>query len=436
MNLHQLPELISFLNALPEPHLLFDRQFQVLAANAAYRRNFGENQTFVGRTCYDISHHTSAPCDQMGEICPVQRCLVSEQRERVLHLHHTPQGDAYVHIELFPIRDGKGDIAFFIEKMEPVDVARGTVDIKGLVGRDPTFQRMLDMATRVATSEANVLLLGESGSGKELLAYAIHESSNRVDKPFVALDCSGLSETLFESELFGYERGAFTGATSRRIGLIESACGGTLFLDEVGDIPLAMQVKLLRLLENGTYRRVGSVDLLKSNIRLVSATHRDLFAMVQHGSFRQDLYFRLSTFPIELPPLRKRLSDIPILVESLLARICPDRNLKISAEATDLLLQYDFPGNIRELRNIIERASLLCDGDVILPTHLPENLNCVEAKCEIQAQTLSLSELNRQTLENRLAQHRGNRKSLAQELGISESTLYRRLKAQNSSISK
>ena len=332
MKAHPLPELISFLNSLPEPHILFDRQYRVLAANAAYRRNFGENQTFIGRTCYDISHQSNVPCDQAGEICPVQRSIISEQRERVLHLHHTPKGDAYVHIELFPIRDGMGNISFFIEKMEPVSVARGIVDITGLVGRDPIFQRMLDMATRVATSEANVLLLGESGTGKELVANAVHEASCRADKPFVALDCSGISEALFESELFGYERGAFTGATSRHTGLIESASGGTLFLDEVGDIPLAMQVKLLRLLENGTYRRVGSVDLLKSNIRLVSATHRDLFAMVQNGSFRQDLYFRLCTFPIELPPLRKRLSDIPILVKSLIARICPDRNLSISDE--------------------------------------------------------------------------------------------------------
>ena len=429
MNLHPLPELISFLNALPEPHLLFDRQYRVLAANTAYRRNFGEHQTFVGRTCYDISHNSTAPCDQMGEICPVQRCLVSEQRERVLHLHHTPQGEAYVHIELVPIRDGKGEIAFFIEKLEPVEVARGTADIKGLVGRDPIFQRMLDMATRVATSEANVLLLGESGSGKELVANAIHDASRRANKPFVALDCSGLSEALFESELFGYERGAFTGATSRRIGLIESACGGTLFLDEVGDIPLLMQTKLLRLLENGTYRRVGSVDLLKSNIRLVSATHRDLFAMVQNGEFRQDLYFRLCTFPIELPPLRKRLSDIPILVESLIARISPDKNLSISDDAIYFLLNYDYPGNVRELRNIIERAILLCDGNVIQPGHLPDEVTIRQVKtASSDKNPIKLQQLEQEIIEARFAMHCGNRKMLAEELGISERTLYRRLK--------
>ena len=177
------------------------------------------------------------------------------------------------------------------------------------------------MVARVAPSEATVLLLGESGSGKELVAKAIHDASRRADKPFVALDCSGLTEALFESELFGHERGSFTGATSRSAGLIEAAREGTLFLDEVGDIPLVMQVKLLRLLETGTFRRVGSAEMHKAEVRLVSATHRDLRAMVKCGSFRQDLYFRLSTFPIELPPLRERSSDIPLLVESLLAQL-------------------------------------------------------------------------------------------------------------------
>jgi two-component system, NtrC family, response regulator HydG len=429
MNSPQLPELVSFIDSLPEPHILCDRQYRVLAANTAYRRSFGEHQVFIGRACFDISHHFSVPCDQAGETCPVQQSLLSGQRERVLHLHQTPQGDAYVNIELSPIRDGNGEIAYFVEKMEPVAVARGLSNAQGLVGRAPAFQHMLEMVARVAPSEATVLLLGESGTGKELVAKAIHDASHRVDKPFVALDCSGLTETLFESELFGHERGAFTGASSRHVGLIEAASGGTLFLDEVGDIPLVMQVKLLRLLETGTYRRVGSVEPHKADIRLVSATHRNLRAMVTNGSFRQDLYFRLNTFPVNLPALRERTSDIPLLAESLLSRVAAERNLAISEEALELLSRYDYPGNVRELRNIIERASLLCDGEAIQPSHLPEEVRSGSALRENgSSQTTNLKELERQTLKTRLAHHRGSRKMLAAELGISERTLYRRLK--------
>jgi DNA-binding NtrC family response regulator len=424
-----LPELISFIDSLSEPHILCDRQYRVLAANTAYRRSFGENQVFAGRTCFDISHRFTVPCDQAGETCPLQQSLRSGQRERVLHLHQTPQGEAYVNIELSPVRDGEGNIAYFIEKIEPVAVAKGLLNPQGLVGRAPAFKQMLEMVARVARSEATVLLLGESGTGKELVAMAIHQASRRAAKPFVAIDCSGLTETLFESELFGHERGAFTGATARRVGLIEAAHGGTLFLDEVGDIPLAMQVKLLRLLETGAYRRVGSSEPHKADIRLVSATHRDLRTMVESGVFRQDLYFRLNTFPVELPALRDRLSDIPLLANSLLARVAADRNLVIAEDAIALLRHYDYPGNVRELRNIIERASLLCDGEAIQPTHLPEEVRVGHSRKAVAAKSpASLKELELRTLDDRLAHHRGSRRALASELGISERTLYRRLK--------
>ena len=424
-----LPELVSFLETLPEPHILCDRQYRVLAANTAYRRSFGENKIFTGRTCFDISHHFNVPCDQAGETCPLQQSLRSGQRERVLHLHQTPQGEAYVNIELSPIRDAHGDIAYFIEKMEPLVVARGLSNAQGLVGRASAFQHMMEMVARVAPSEATVLLLGESGTGKELVAKAIHDASRRADKPFVALDCSGLTETLFESELFGHERGAFTGATARSVGLIEAARGGTLFLDEVGDIPLVMQVKLLRLLETGTYRRVGSAEPHKADIRLVSATHRNLREMVDSGGFRQDLYFRLNTFPVDLPALRERSADIPLLAKSLLSRVAGDRNLVISEDSIELLRQYDYPGNVRELRNIIERASLLCDGEAIQPIHLPEEVRSGRPSRRSNIGKLaSMEELERQTLETRLAHHRGSRKKLADELGISERTLYRKLK--------
>jgi two-component system response regulator HydG len=430
-----LPELVSFLESLAEPHILCDTAYRIVAANAAYRRTFGEERVAVGRTCFEVSHRIGVPCDQAGETCPLQQSLRSGQRERVLHLHHTAGGEAYVGIELSPIRDGGGEIAYFIEKIEPLEVARGLSAAHGLVGRAPAFQHMLQMVARVAPAEAAVLLQGESGSGKELLAKAIHDASRRAAGPFVTVDCSGLPETLFESELFGHERGAFTGATARRSGLVAAASGGTLFLDEVGDIPLVMQVKLLRLLETGTYRPVGTAELSKADIRLISATHRDLRAMVEAGSFRQDLFFRINTFPIALPALRERREDIPLLVESLLARVAPGRPLRIAPSAMALLVEHDYPGNVRELRNVLERASLLCDGELIHPEHLPEEVRGAGAALRHgpsaaagPAPQATLEDLQLDALRRRLARFDGSRKALARELGVSERTLYRKLK--------
>ena len=369
-----LPELVSYLEGLPEPHILFDQQYRIIAANAAYRRQFSPQAAVVGRTCFEVSHHFSVPCDQAGESCPLSRSRASGQRERVLHLHHTPQGEAYVNIELVPLRDAAGEQAYFIEKMEPLRVAQGQPAAQGLIGRSPAFQQMLELVARVGPSMASVLLLGESGTGKELVARAVHEASPRVSAPLVVVDCASLPEALFESELFGHERGSFTGAHANKAGLVEAASGGTLFLDEVGDIPLAMQVKLLRLLESGTYRRVGSTELRRTDVRVLAATHRDLQAMVADGRFREDLYYRLSTFPIHLPPLRDRRDDIPLLAIALLARVAPERRLSVSRDALARLVGQSFPGNVRELRNVLERAALLTDGSSIGPEQIDRAL--------------------------------------------------------------
>ncbi|ANQ84402.1 sigma-54 interaction domain-containing protein [Azoarcus olearius] len=432
-----LPELVSFLETLPEPHILCDRDYRIVAANAAYRASCAGGGEVIGRTCYEVSHRYSVPCDRAGESCPLARSLASGQRERVLHLHHTPRGEDYVNIELSPLRDASGEIAWFIEKMEPLAVARGEAGGHGLIGRAPAFQRMLELVMRVAPAEASVLLQGESGTGKELVAAAVHRASRRAERPFVVVDCSGLPETLFESELFGHERGAFTGAVSRKPGLVEAAAGGTLFLDEVGDIPLGMQVKLLRLLETGTYRRVGATELRRADVRLVSATHRPLQRMVREGAFRQDLYFRINTFPITVPALRERVEDLPLLVDSLLERVAPRRGLTVSAAAMRVLAAYPFPGNVRELRNVLERASLMCDGEVIGPAHLAEEVRAPggpavddDALLAPAAEPpLDLAEVQRQTLLRAARSHRGSRRELARKLGLSERTLYRRLRA-------
>ncbi len=453
----RLPELVSFMDSLPEPHILFDRQYRIVAANQAYLQQFAPpGGGVVGRTCYAVSHHFEVPCDKAGESCPLSRAQESGQRERVLHLHHTPRGEEYVNIELTPVLNARGEQAYFVEKMEALKVARGKPAAKGLIGRSPAFQRMMELVSRVAPSMATVLLLGESGTGKELVARAVHEASPRAGRALVPVECSSLTETLFESELFGHERGAFTGANTSRAGLVEAASGGTLFLDEVGDIPLTMQVKLLRLLESGTYRRVGSTEVRHADIRVVAATHRPLEQMVREGKFREDLYFRLSTFPIGLPPLRDRAGDIALLAEALLQRVAPQRRLRLSPDALARLAQLPFPGNVRELRNLLERTSLLCDGAVIDLSHLEHALGSARGAPQAggglhavaQALALgvasgvqpvpaansapapqSLRDMEDAVLREQVRQHTGSRAALAQQLGISERSLYRKIKA-------
>ena len=436
------PELVSYLESVPSPHILIDTRYRILAANAAYRRQFGTGPSIIGRTCHEVSHHFERPCDQSGESCPMAMARQSGQRERVLHLHHTSKGEAYVNIELVPLSNAQGEQVFFVEKMEELHGAEGMQSQEGLVGRSPAFRRMLELVSRVGPSKAAVLLVGESGTGKELVARALHESSPRARGPLVVVECSSLTETLFESELFGHEKGAFTGATSAKTGLVESASGGTLFLDEVGDIPLPMQVKLLRLLETGTYRRVGSTELRHVDVRLISASHRSLPDMVAAGKFRQDLYYRLSTFPIRLPPLRERREDIPLLAAHLLQRVAPGRDMQLKPDALQRLQGWPFPGNVRELRNVLERACLLADGDTVedgvlaqalqpeaAPWNQPAPASSIALPGAVpSAPGATLQQLERQALLQALQRHAGNRAQLARELGISERTLYRRLR--------
>jgi DNA-binding NtrC family response regulator len=327
-----------------------------------------------------------------------------------------------------------------------------------MIGRSARFVNMLSLVARVAPSMATVLLLGESGTGKELVAHAVHEASQRATKALVAVDCSSLPENLFESELFGHERGAFTGANTARGGLVEAASGGTLFLDEVGDIPLTMQVKLLRLLETGTYRRVGSTEQRHADIRVVSATHCDLDQMVAEGHFREDLYYRLSTFPIHLPALRERRDDVALLATALLSRVAPQRKLGLSHDALQLLHAQDYPGNVRELRNLLERSALLCDGDTLESVHVRQALQSgrrvaiaasmepladhgsinANVQARIQAYAAppdaapgSLKSATLHALKAMANAHTGSRAELAARLGISERSLYRKLKALN-----
>ena len=427
-----LPELISFIESLDLPRILVDLDYRILAANRAYREVYSPRESVVGRHCYEVSHHYARPCEESGEQCPRRAAMRSRERESVLHVHHTPRGEEHVQVDLHPVRDASGDVRFFVERMKPLPTARGAVSPQGLIGRAPRFRATLELVARVAATDTSVLLLGETGTGKELLARLVHEGSTRADAPFVAVDCSGLTESLFESELFGHEKGAFTGATQRKVGLVEAASGGTLFLDEIGDVPLAQQVKLLRLLESNSYRRVGGVASLRADFRLVAATHRDLLAMVRDGSFRSDLYYRISAFPVPVPPLRERPEDVALLADALLARLRPGRHFRLGEAALAVLQAHDFPGNVRELRNVLERASLLTDDECIDLQHLPGDVRKPRALPHPgkspPEHVAALQEAEREALQRSLANYRGNRRELARALGLSERTLYRKLR--------
>jgi DNA-binding NtrC family response regulator len=426
----QISELLSYLDSQAQPRIVMDKHYNIVGANAAYQAQYGDAKPLAGRHCYEVSHHFDRPCDQAGESCPLKLSQQTGLPQRVLHLHQTPRGEEHVDVELTPIHNSSGELVYFVEMMQTVRNAGTSSSSRGLVGRSAVFNNMLGLIERVAPSEASVLLLGESGTGKELVAQALHNSSTRADKPYVVVDCSGLTESLFESELFGYEKGAFTGANQRKHGLVESARGGTLFLDEVGDIPLNLQVKLLRLLETGTYRRVGGVDPLRADFRLVSATHRDLRTMVEQESFRKDLYYRISTFPIHLPSLAERREDIPLLAATLLARINPAKKLQLHPDTMAKLQSRQYPGNIRELRNILERASLMADSNIIMPAHLAMD-DCApyaeEQKSQMAPAIITLEQAEQQYLKWANSNYQGDRRMLAKMLGISERTLYRKL---------
>ncbi|WHU42286.1 sigma-54 interaction domain-containing protein [Pseudomonas fulva] len=415
--------LVSFLEHDVLPAIVLDTDYNILAANAAYRRQFGQDQQApLGQKCHKVSHHYHVPCDQAGEDCPMRKAWSSKVPERVLHVHHTPRGPEHVDVELRPILDEQGRVIAFVERLTRIVIASAQPQEQGLVGQAPAFTAALASLQRAAPADIPVLLQGESGTGKELFARALHMGSPKADGPLVVVDCTSLTEALFESELFGYEKGAFTGAHQRKTGLAEAAHGGTLFLDEIGEVPLAMQVKLLRLIETGSFRPVGSLRTVHSDFRLVSATHKPLRQMVANGTFREDLYYRISGFPIRMPALRERIEDLPLLVQSLLKRIAGPSAPTLGNAALDRLMTYPFPGNIRELRNILERARLFADEGVIQPEHLPEDV--VSLPAQVRAHGSRPADLLQV-----LSQFRGSRSELAKHLGISERTLYRRLKA-------
>lgn len=438
LNIGCLTEVTALLDVVPEPVVLLSPEYEILATNLCYQERYGLRLNEQGRHCYEVSHNYSRPCHEMGEECPMQDCKASGEPQKVLHLHHTSKGEAHVDVELFPVHHRDGSTVGYVEIARDIITPTNSDRYQQLVGHSPAFNEMLSLINLAAPSNTTISLLGESGTGKEVISTTIHGLSHRAKGPFVPVDCSGLSEGLFESELFGHEKGSFTGAVNRKQGLVESAHGGTLFLDEVGDIPLNLQVKLLRLLETNTFRRVGSTETQQAEFRLICATHRNLPEMVKKDKFRQDLFYRISPFQIDIPPLRERLADIPLLIDTLLHRLFPGQPVELDDEAMDCLQKYSYPGNIRELRNILERALLMARGGKITLRHLPQI-----CKDGIESHTsgvrfsglMPLEQLEEHYLRWALERHRGDKSELAKLLGVGERTLYRKLEKLNGNLS-
>ena len=420
-------DLATMLNGYDCPAILVTADYRILATNQFYQDSFGEVDSSKPAYCHKVSHGFDVPCDQAGEDCPLSSAMASGQKERVLHIHQTSRGREHVDVEMLPIHDSNGTLKFFVELLKPVTLASPEISRNEMVGASPAFNRMLASITRVGPSDASVLLLGESGTGKEMAAMAIHNASNRRLKPLVTLECAGLTETLFESELFGHLKGSFTGASYNKQGLIEAANGGTLFLDEIGDVPIELQVKLLRLIETGTYRPVGSRDTRRADFRLICATHRDIFSMVERGEFRQDLYYRINVFPINLPSLNERTADIALLAKTILKRIDNSDKFIITESAVELLKQHRYIGNIRELRNILARSLVLSNTHIIDKHVIRSCLEIDRVQGTGPQQLSDLKTMIKLYLERVLADTEGDKNKAAAIAGISVRSLYRKL---------
>jgi len=431
-------ELQSIIDAQDNPFVLIDENYSIVSANKAYCETYGiSEEEIIGCKCHQVSHHSDVPCHQNGEDCPHKQVFDTGLPHQVLHIHYdkndTPDR---VRIKGSPVRGSNGELylgeaVFRLASNDELDCTE-----QSAIGKAPAFLAFLEQMARAAETNASVLLVGECGVGKDMAAQYIHKSSSRQGYSFISLHCTTIGESVFESELFGHERGAFNGCIGRRFGMFESADGGTLFIDEVDEIPIAIQGRLLRALESGTFRRVGGRETLKADVRIVSATSRNLLQMVEAGEFRADLYYRLAGIKITIPPLRERASDIPALAEALLKRMDTKggKAYSLNKAAMEKLSGHSFPGNVREMKNILQQAILLSTNGIITPDLIQlDNLHPDDAQKRRHADNskVSMKEMEAKHITELLDKYNGHRRKVADELGISERTLYRKLDKYN-----
>jgi len=428
--------LQSIIDSHPNPFVLVDENYNIVAANQAYCDAYGTtDDRVVGRKCHMVSHHFDTPCFMNNEDCPLAMALETNKMYEVLHIHFDQHNQPeHVRIKGHPILGSDG--TRFVGE-EIIRVAKATeldCEEQQLIGKSRAFRTCIEEITRAAESDSNVLLHGESGVGKNLAAHYIHSRSARRGRAFVTIDCSAINEALFESELFGHERGAFAGCIGRRRGLLDEANAGTLFLDEVGDLPLTLQGRILNAIDTGHYRRVGGRELLKADVRIIASTHYDLAEMIRINRFRSDLYFRIAILKHRIPSLRERRDDIPALADALLVRMSDPKAYRchIDEEARELLVNHDYTDNIRELTNILRRAVSLCSDGHIRAEHIAfDDYPAAATGCGgtgVPTEVQSIKQLEEDQIRTLLLQYEGHRRKVADRLGISERTLYRKLK--------
>ncbi|MBX3614894.1 MAG: sigma 54-interacting transcriptional regulator [Burkholderiaceae bacterium] len=418
------PSCEQIIDIMVDPFVVIDRDYRIVAANRAYRERYGvEPGGVVGRLCHEVSHHSEVPCSRNGEHCPLEEVFERKQATQVMHVHFDRDGgEEYVQLHSSPLLGDDGEVRYIGETIFRVASAQGD-DAARLIGRSQPLLRMTSLLQRVAPTQTTVLLLGESGVGKEQVAKYLHHYSNRAHGPFVVVDCAALGANLIESELFGHEKGSFTGASQRTRGLFEAADGGTLFIDEIGELPLGLQPKLLRVLEDGSFRRVGSHQERRVDVRLIAATNRDLAEEVSEGRFREDLYYRINVMSLVLPPLRERGNDVNLLIDHFLGS-----DWEIEDDARMALAAYRWPGNVRQLVNALERATILADERLITLDDLPHEVveSPPQEKSRIDTTDVKrLDLIERAHIIEVLRQERGNKARAARSLGIHRRKLYR-----------
>jgi PAS domain S-box-containing protein len=411
-----------------------DARGRITSFNRAAEKITGfSKEDVIGRACADLFK-----TDLCDTVCPLKRSISSGERthDRQVRIQTKDGRSIPVSVSTAPLATPAGKLVGGVEvfrDMSQVEDLRRQLDsryrLDDIVSKNPKMQKIFELVSLVADSPSTILITGASGTGKELIAKAIHNHGPRARQSFVAVNCGAVPETLLESELFGYVRGAFTDARRDKPGRIAQAEGGTLLLDEVGDLPQVLQIKLLRFLQERVYEPLGSNRSIRADVRIIAATHKDLENMTHAGEFREDLYYRLNVMQIRIPPLRERMEDVPLLAAHFIQRF-RDRSGKnihrLSGDVLSRLMRHDFPGNVRELENIIERAFILCQGEEIGAECLPQHL--LTGSAAPASGLDALEQVEREAVRQALARHDNNRTRAARELGIHRSTLIRKIK--------
>ncbi|PKN60484.1 MAG: Fis family transcriptional regulator [Deltaproteobacteria bacterium HGW-Deltaproteobacteria-11] len=428
------------LDSIADGVFTVDHQWRITSFNRAAEKITGvAREEAIGQQCRDVLK---------AEICEKSCCLQKTMTtgepivNKTVYIVNTLGQRLPISISTAMLRDETGAVIGAVETFRDMSIEetlRKTIEeaysFEDIISKNKRMHRLFGILPDVADSASTVLIEGDSGTGKELFARAIHNLSPRKNKPFIAVNCGALPDTLLESELFGYKAGAFTDAKKDKPGRFKQADRGTLFLDEIGDVSAAMQVRLLRVLQEKTYEPLGSVESTKADVRIIAATNRTLADLVKEGKFREDLYYRINVIRLSLPPLRERMEDIPLLVAHFIGRLnaIQQKNiLGVTDEALACLMSHDYPGNIRELENILERAFILCKSGMIEPHHLPESLYIHKpADSKQPLETLSIKDMEAIFLTNALRRNDWNRMKTARQLGMHKSTLFRKIKALN-----